>query len=172
MATSLSDASPPETMLFREGTGRGLQVCPGLLSLSSLPCHNPLSTLALGCPHSCILAPNLPAKRLSLCVSTPSLSALQASGLLYPEEAPNLLFLLLMGTTGKQILRSQSSGGLLELPRWRIVFSCDPVIPLPPPCPRPSTIWSQGCLSGWMEHKESPCLGYNGGAGQGKTEAL
>lgn len=46
------------------------------------------------------------------------------------------------------------------------IFS-DPLIPLPPSCPRPSTSWSLGCLLKLGHgHKESPCLGYNGGRGR------
>lgn len=89
--TSLSGASTPTSVLLGRGTGKGLR----LLLSEVLTWPATVSSrfpLSLGCLHSCILAPNLSASRLSLFVSTPSQFPLplQAAGLLYADESPLL----------------------------------------------------------------------------------
>ena len=65
---------------FRKETVRGLHLQISTVCLAC-PAIVPCLTLSLGCLHSCILDPNLSAKRFSLCVSTPSQFLLRASGL-------------------------------------------------------------------------------------------
>lgn len=91
VTTSLSGASTPMSVLLGRESGKDLH----LLLSEVLACPATVSscfTLSLGCLHSCSLAPNLSARRFSLCVSTPSQFPLplQASGLLYADESPLL----------------------------------------------------------------------------------